>query len=129
MNAVLGAGGLVFTLNQKVLIVQYKDGSWTYPKGHIEAGEDMEATAIREVLEEAGVQATIQSKLGVSRYVNAKGIPREVHWYVMQSGTDQVHLEDTFMSGGFYAAEQALDLLNFPEDRQLLRQALGLQGA
>ena len=40
MNPVSGAGGIVLNPDDKVLIVQYKDGSWTYPKGHIEEHED-----------------------------------------------------------------------------------------
>lgn len=129
MNAVLGAGGLVFSDDNEVLIVQYQDGSWTYPKGHIEENEEMEVTACREVLEEAGVEATIERKLGVSHYVNHKGIPREVHWFVMRAASTEVILEDTFRSGGFYGPQEALRLLNFEEDRQLLRQATGLQEA
>ncbi|GGJ23319.1 diadenosine hexaphosphate hydrolase [Deinococcus roseus] len=113
----------------KVLIVQYKDGSWTYPKGHIEENEAMEVTAQREVLEEAGIESAVERKLGVSHYVNHKGIPREVHWFVMRAVSSEVQLESTFMAGGFYLPAQALELLSFPEDQQLLRQALGLQEA
>lgn len=36
----------------------WRDGSWTVPAGHIEEGEAPSAAAIRELLEEAGVQAT-----------------------------------------------------------------------
>lgn len=87
----------------------------------------MAVTACREVMEEAGVEATIERHLGVSHYVNHKGIPREIHWYVMRATSDQVVLEDTFQAGGFYPATEALELLNFKEDRELLRQAFGLQ--
>jgi 8-oxo-dGTP pyrophosphatase MutT (NUDIX family) len=44
-------------------------GTWALPKGLIAAGEGAEATALREVTEETGVQATAVEKLGDIRYV------------------------------------------------------------
>jgi 8-oxo-dGTP pyrophosphatase MutT (NUDIX family) len=44
-------------------------GVWALPKGLIGAGEKAEATALREVTEETGVEATPVEKLGDIRYV------------------------------------------------------------
>jgi 8-oxo-dGTP pyrophosphatase MutT (NUDIX family) len=44
-------------------------GVWALPKGLIGPGESAEATALREVAEETGVQATPIEKLGDVRYV------------------------------------------------------------
>lgn len=41
---------------------------WVLPKGTVEAGEEYKDTAIREVLEESGVQASIIKYIGKSRY-------------------------------------------------------------
>jgi len=45
------------------------DGTWALPKGLIGPGERAELTALREVAEETGVQATPVEKLGDIRYV------------------------------------------------------------
>jgi 8-oxo-dGTP pyrophosphatase MutT (NUDIX family) len=45
------------------------DGTWALPKGIIGPGERAEATALREVTEEAGVTAMSDGKLGDIRYV------------------------------------------------------------
>jgi 8-oxo-dGTP pyrophosphatase MutT (NUDIX family) len=45
------------------------DGTWALPKGLIGPGEKGEATALREVAEETGLQATPVEKLGDIRYV------------------------------------------------------------
>jgi 8-oxo-dGTP pyrophosphatase MutT (NUDIX family) len=45
------------------------DGTWALPKGLIGPGERAEATALREVTEETGVQARPVEKLGDIRYV------------------------------------------------------------
>jgi 8-oxo-dGTP pyrophosphatase MutT (NUDIX family) len=44
-------------------------GVWALPKGLIDAGETPEATALREVWEETGVEARPLEKLGDVRYV------------------------------------------------------------
>ena len=46
-----------------------KPGVWALPKGNIGAGEKPDATALREVTEETGVEARLVEKLGDVRYV------------------------------------------------------------
>ena len=45
------------------------EGTWALPKGLIVPGERAEVTALREVAEETGVEATPVEKLGDIRYV------------------------------------------------------------
>src|SRR6266511_6224567 len=45
------------------------EGTWALPKGIIGPGERAELTALREVTEETGVEATPVEKLGDIRYV------------------------------------------------------------
>ncbi len=116
------SGGVVFHTN-RVLILQYKDGTWTFPKGHLEVGETEQQAALREVLEEAGVEAEIMGRIGETHYINNRGEAREVLWFAMNAKSDSVRLEDTFMNGGFFALERARELLSFPEDRDLLERA------
>jgi len=44
-------------------------GLWALPKGRLEPGEGAEATALREVREETGLEGVSLGKLGESRYV------------------------------------------------------------
>jgi 8-oxo-dGTP pyrophosphatase MutT (NUDIX family) len=63
------------------------DGMWALPKGNIGRGEDPEATAMREVAEETGIEAVSAGKLGDVRYVytwGGKRIFKVVSFYLLR---------------------------------------------
>jgi len=45
----------VSTGKEKFLILKHRKGHWSFPKGHIENGEDIKTAALREVKEETGL--------------------------------------------------------------------------
>jgi 8-oxo-dGTP pyrophosphatase MutT (NUDIX family) len=52
------AGGVVFRRiaeRIEILMIQDRLGRWSIPKGHVEPGESIEQTAVREVSEETGL--------------------------------------------------------------------------
>jgi 8-oxo-dGTP pyrophosphatase MutT (NUDIX family) len=54
----------------EVLIVRARRNPehWIFPKGHIEKGETAAETALRELLEEAGVVGTVVARLGTVEF-------------------------------------------------------------
>ena len=88
IKVVRAAGGLVKNSRDEVLFI-FRNGKWDLPKGKIEAGENLEECAIREVEEETGIQ-----DLEVVRYLettyhifNRRGRMKlkETVWYEMRS--------------------------------------------
>ena len=62
-------------------------GVWALPKGLVGSGESPEATALREVAEETGVEATSLGKLGDVRYVYTRAgmrIFKVVSFYLLR---------------------------------------------
>jgi mutator protein MutT len=62
--------GAVVTRGDEVLLVRQSPGhslagQWTIPRGRVDAGESPALAVIREVREEAGVEATVRGLLGV----------------------------------------------------------------
>jgi 8-oxo-dGTP diphosphatase len=49
----------------KVVCLQRKDGSWTFPSGKIEDNETPEQAAIREARQETGLEVAIIRPLGI----------------------------------------------------------------
>ena len=118
-----GAGGVVFNRQGLVLLLGHRNGTWVFPKGHLDPGEtDLEA-ALREVEEEAGVTTTpLSQQTELTQYRNAKGEQRVITWFLLETqATEPVLREATFPEGAFVEVEAALDKLSFPEDRRLLR--------
>jgi diadenosine hexaphosphate hydrolase (ATP-forming) len=124
-RVVLGAGGVVFNANGEVLLIQYpasRGGGWSFPKGHIDPGETPDVAAVREVLEEGGVRAEIVGSLEPTRYVNPRGVSREIFWFVMRTVDLKVTPEPGFQAD-FYNPAEAMKLLSHAENQNLLESA------
>jgi diadenosine hexaphosphate hydrolase (ATP-forming) len=122
-----GAGGVVINAAGHVLLLQHRNGTWVFPKGHVEAGESKIDAAVREVEEEAGVQATVVDRRQTwqTQYVNPRRQARRITWYLLRSeATEPVLRERIFPGGGFFPPADAVAMLSFEEDRGLLRAVL-----
>ena len=123
---VAGAGGVVFRADGKVLLLRHLEGTWVFPKGHIDPGEDALGAAVREVEEEAGVRAHCPDPAlsETTRYENVRGVARVITWFLLLSEAEPVLREFLFPEGGFFAPEEAQQRLSFAEDRRLLAAML-----
>lgn len=126
MENVAGAGAVVF-YGAHVVLLQNRDGSWVLPKGHVEAGESLLQTALREVREETGLVATCPdpSVSFIARYVNDAGIPREITYFVFETdSTQDLKREDSFLQVALVPRTLAVERLTFVEDKTVMLQAL-----
>lgn len=124
---VVGAGGVVFNATGAVLLLRHANGSWVFPKGHIEAGESALEAALREVEEEAGVVAHCDdaSASWTTTYRNPRGERRRITWFRLRADAREPLLrEELFPGGAFVEPDEALTRLTFTEDRLLLRRLL-----
>jgi len=55
MNKTISAGGIVINPRGLILLVNQNDDSWSFPKGHLDTGEDGLTAAKREIYEESGI--------------------------------------------------------------------------
>ncbi|MGE3511030.1 MAG: NUDIX domain-containing protein [Vicinamibacterales bacterium] len=90
MTLVLQAGAIAVRHqggSPQVLVVRAKRNpeDWIFPKGHIEPGETAPDTAVRELLEEAGVIGRVSDLVGVSRFQLGERLVQVSYylvWYV-----------------------------------------------
>lgn len=89
---VTAAGGLVLNPQKEILFI-YRNGIWDLPKGMIEKGETLETTALREVVEECGIEnLSIDQFLTTTYhyfYRNEKCL-KKTHWFLMHSNFEGV---------------------------------------
>ena len=126
MSKVAEAGGIVVRFDDstpRFLIVKGKKNPnhWLFPKGHIEAGECAKEAAIREVREEAGIEATVLARAGAFEF-DYEGETIEVEFYLLEytravGGGEQRELR-------WCTLEEALNLLAFDEAKDLLRSSV-----
>ena len=68
----IAAGGVVLRdrdgTREVVLTGRYADGTWVFPKGTPDHGEEIEDTALREVEEETGLKVRILRDIGTTDY-------------------------------------------------------------
>ena len=115
--------------NPKILLVYYHNEPFSdnvaFPKGHLEEGESEEQAAMREVVEETGLQnPRIVRKLGIvsrlSKEDSGETVFKDIHLFLMQI--------DSFVHGkaeeryGWFSYEEALQKLSFQEEKDFLKK-------
>ena len=87
-TVIQAAGGLVLNKETQLLTIK-RNGLWDLPKGKIERHEDQRAAALREVMEETGLNMlNISDKVGQTYhayYEDEAVLLKETHWYMMNS--------------------------------------------
>ena len=131
MIEAISCGGVVIFRGKILLLYKNymnKSDGWVLPKGTVEDGEEYSETALREVLEEAGVDATIMKYIGSSSYrftIPDDVVEKEVHWYLMiaDSYYSKPQREEYFVDSGYYKYHEAYHLLKFSNEKQILEKA------
>lgn len=88
LPVVTAAGGMVINDKKEILFI-YRNKRWDLPKGKVEKGETLEESAIREVMEETGIQdlkvtGFLQKTYHVFRRKDKYRL-KVTHWYEMHS--------------------------------------------
>ena len=93
----------------KFLLVRERSGFWCFPKGHMEAGESEQETALREVKEETGITVKDIKYLG-SDFVQGKELLMLTYLAYYESG--EIEKSTEVEGAAWYNIEDALCELN-----------------
>ena len=139
MKIETSAGGVVYRTRWledrkeiEFLIVQHSGHHrWVLPKGWIEKGETKEKTAVREVREEAGVEAEVKNYLGeftifYTEKESGEKVRKTSYFFLMEykSGNPEKghgwEVENTL----WLNSDQAVEKLDYPGEKRVVEKAL-----
>ena len=113
---VRAAGGFVSNDRGQILMI-FRLGVWDFPKGKTEAGETIEETAVREVLEETGIEATIVGGKTISVFhtydTYGPKMLKETVWFEMKAvaGSTRPQTEEQIEQAVWVERDKVAELL------------------
>ncbi len=115
------------TPQREYLVLDYGT-HWDFPKGHIEAGEDPETAAARELQEETGIRDAqfVPGFTESMRYFYRKageGMLKVVIYFLAETPAGDVTLSHEHSGFAWLSMEDALKRLTFKNARDLLATA------
>jgi len=124
------AGAVVFRKEGDrffVLLVRSKKDPtiWVFPKGHIEHGEDAEATALRETWEEAGVDGDLLGEIGAPLEFQSGHEQVSVRYFLIRAGEKETASPEG-REKQWLPVDDAVEALAFESSREKLREAARL---
>lgn len=121
--------GVVLVNYGAVLLLQYPQGHWDLPKGHVEADDsDRKATMRRELAEETGIADVLvldgfEERTEYTFRHKGKRQSKEVYWYVAETETLDVNLSHEHRGYLWLDWDQALETITHDETRSVVRLA------
>ncbi len=131
----VSSGGVVYRLGDEgpeiVLVSRRSPVLYALPKGTPDPGETDEATALREVQEETGLEARVLGPLGDVRYWFTDGdgtrVDKVVHFFLMEATGGDLALHDhEFDDVAWYHLAEAERLLTHKNQLHILHKAADL---
>jgi 8-oxo-dGTP diphosphatase len=144
MEREFSAGGvLVKTIRGRAMVAAIRpqgkpEGTWALPKGNLDPGEEPAQTALREVLEETGVEGRLVEKLGDVKYTYTRRgglrVFKIVSFYLLRAGRGRLGAIDEAMQvevaeARWLPLDEAPLLLAYGGERQMAAKARDRFGA
>jgi 8-oxo-dGTP diphosphatase len=123
---VLAAGGILLRQAKpgrwEVAVVHRPSprNDWSLPKGKLDPGETLEACALREVEEETGLRCRLLDVVGTTEYVDRRGRPKEVTYWMMEVVGGEFAPNDEVDELRWLELDMARRALSYEHDRRLL---------
>lgn len=131
MTSINKAGAVIIRLHPTekpdvLLLCRRAQQDWSFPKGHQEPGETIEACMFREVQEETGLSVRLLRPLPALDYIHPNGSQIKVHMYLVtpqdpMQHEQKEHEEDALAWIPFSQVETKLSYQNLKDYFRLLQ--------
>jgi bis(5'-nucleosidyl)-tetraphosphatase len=121
-------GKIVYLLLDYPRTLRNAQAYWDFPKGHIEAGEDLEDTARREIEEETGLKeiSIIEGFKKTIKYffkADEKNVMKFVTFFVAQTQQKDIKISDEHKGFSWLPFDKAIETLAFKNAKDILKAA------
>ena len=128
MKKEFSSGAIVYSFlddNIKFLIVKHVLGHFSFPKGHIENGENEQSTSIREVLEETGILISIDTNFKrINTYCPYENVTKNVIYFIAKPISGIIKIQEAEISEAFWADYvSARNILTYESNKKILDDA------
>ena len=112
---------------RQYLLARHNGGHWSFPKGHVEGKETEEETAAREILEETGLTAAIDTGFRhVVTYSPKPGVVKDVVFFTATPTGGREHPQESEIAGlGWFPFREARERITYASDEEILLAAEG----
>lgn len=123
-------GAIVFYLEgekEQILLIKHANsGHWSFPKGHVEAGETEVQTAVREIKEETGVNALIDTRFReVVTYSPKKDVLKDVvYFFATTKDYATSNQEEEVSDIRWMDMDNVLGNVSYKNDKELVKKAI-----
>ena len=130
MNYELSCGAVVFTRkNDEIfyVIVKSIEGFYGFPKGHMEKNETEKETALREILEEVGLEVKIDEGCRIVAehpLPKKKGVMKRIIYFVAEYENQIIkYQQEELQDARLMKYEEAISSFQFEESKNILKEA------
>lgn len=112
--------------NTEILLIKHvNSGHWSFPKGHVEAGETEVETAKREIMEETSIEALIDSTFRETvSYSPKKDVQKEVVYFIAKAKNTNFILQKSEVSEAKWVdINYAYNILTYDNDKNIVNKA------
>lgn len=132
----VSAGGVAFRKSDsghEIVVISVKPSlRWQLPKGLVDESESTEVAALREVREEAGIEAELIEKIETIEYWyfgNQKGervrFHKFVHFFLMKYIAGDVADHDHEVTEARWVKlDEAIEMLDFENEKEIVKKAV-----
>lgn len=108
----------------KVLLVKHNAGHWAFAKGHVEANETEEQTALREIKEETNLDVKLDTNFRTTvKYSPMEDVEKEVVYFLAYraQGNETPQLEEISQIQ-WLNLEEAKNIITYERDKEILQK-------
>lgn len=122
-------GALVYSIQNQtkcLLLIKHKQGGhWSFPKGHVEAGESEHQTALREVKEETGLSIELLDGFRQQvTYSPRPGVSKDVVYFLGYAQDTRTQRQESEISDlRWVDLDESAAYLTYDNDKMLLAKA------